>query len=322
MAKHRIGARDAFRLSKEVTHELVDRVDNLEFRRECSQVQRKGFPLRYQSARYVAPKSEEDANWIDPKSPFGYKTVSQGGENSLEESNIYIDISGYRKRHAIINNIHITNIDGFGLTRDDPLAEIVRDLVKKQDEEFLERLEKHKDRLRRLRAHHGPRDKRYLKALKEEPKQNSIVDIARNEVEHLFLSVEFMKQYFQLVGLDLENRTMSFGIELGTGGPGKMSRYFGLLEVGVNPRWDEDACMIFSTYAKAPGSSRVLHPYMLHKGDFRKDSGFSTFSRFLARAMLRMNETQEFFEQYSTDVAAYYKKTFPFSAVPVRLVLP
>lgn len=322
MGKHIIDAQDADSLSKQIVNKLVDLIDENEFRDACDLVKRREFPLRYHTERYLHPKSNPNEKWVDPTSPFGYETVSHRGDNSLCGSEIYIDVMGYHRRNAVINNIIITEVDAFGLDENDPLAEIVRDLVEKQNKQFLERLERHQDKLRGLRAHYGTFDPRYKKLLREEPKRNNVMDIARNEITSIFESVEFMKYRFELIGINLENRTMRFGIDLGRGGKKKKSRYFGILEIGKNPRWMNKSCMIFSMYAKSPGAMRVLHPYKLHRGDYRTGFGPSNFECFLSRAMLSLNEMQEFFGRHSTGVQAYYKKTFPFSAVPVRLVRP
>ena len=115
-----------------------------------------------------------------------------------------------------------------------------------------------------------------------------------------------------IIGLDLGRLSMSFGVELGTGGLDKSTRYFGILELGKNDRWNDNPCLMYSTYVKKDGR-RYLHPFLVRGNVLRKDAA-NDLVLFMARSIACTNRTQEFFGHFSTAVRRFYKSMFPFSA--------
>ncbi len=323
MGLYPIDDREAYIFSKGIASMIVEEVDEYAFQQSCRRAKRGSFPLRYRRARFVPrPKKSlpQEALWNDPNAPFSYNCVSHHDGN-IDDTMGHVDVFGYHGRGAVINNIIIDRIDPFGPAVDDSLSALVQKITLKQEEQFRDRIEQHRDRLRRIRLQYGAHDRRYKEALANEPAAKpTIVDIARHEMELMFLNITFEKQPFGLIGLDLAQRSMSFGVELGVGRKNKSARYFGILELGQNSRWQDDPCMIFSTYAKEDGQ-RHLHPFLVPGDTLRKTAG-NDLVRFLARVVMRTNRSQEFFARFSTEVRRHYVKMFPFSSTPLPRARP
>ncbi len=316
MGLYPIDSKEAYQFSKGIVGEIIEKVDEETFRNSCRRIKSPVFPLRYHRARF-APRIKKTIStekyWNDLDAPFGYETITYHDRN-VNDTVAYVDVFGCHGQGAILNNIIIEGIDPFGLDADDDLSDLIRRITRKQEDEFRGRLLRRRDELTRIRLRYGAHDRRYKEALADEPKMEpTITDIARNEIELLFSRLTFDKQPFALVGLDLEQRSMSFGVELGTGGHDKGARYFGILELGKNSRWNND-CLMYSAYAKKDGK-RCLHPFLVRGDTLRKDT-VNDLTFFIARSIVLTNQTQEFFAHFSTEVHRFYKRMFPFSSVP------
>ncbi len=321
MRSYKLNHIDAYKLSKGLVSDIVEMVDAVGFKRSCNYVKRGEFPLRYPKARFLPRKedaTENGAFWNDPLAPFGYESVAHNDrdiDKRYGHTYGYTDVFGHQDQGAVINNIIIDRINPFGLDEGDNLDELVREITLKQEAQFRDELERHREELARIRFQYGAHDPRYKTALLCKPKMGpTVIDVARHEMELLFLNLTFDAQPFGLIGLDLGRHSMNLGVELGMDGKNKGTRYFGILELGRNGRWRNNPCLMYSTYAKE-GGTRYLHPFFVHSDALRKDSG-NDIVRFLASAIMHANKAQEFFGRFSTDVHRFYTKIFPRSAVP------
>lgn len=322
MGLYPIGSGEAYKFSKGIVSEIITTVDRDAFKISCHRVRGQEFPLRYPRAHFFKRKDVDssDERWNDPIAPFSYTSVSYHGMASIDAL-AYVDVFGYHDRGAIFNNIVIDGIEPFGLGEGDDLADMVRRITFTQEQQFSDALQRHRDDAVRVRLKHGVHDRRYQEVLAKRPiMKPTVVDIARHEIELLFARLTFDDQPFGLIGLDLLQRSMNFAVELGTGDNDKSARYFGILELGRNNRWNGNPCLLYSMYVKKD-ANRYLHPFLVDGDALRQDLG-NDLAIFLALSMVYTNKTRKFFARYATDVRHFYKKMFPSSVVPGQRAQP